>query len=589
MATVLFTGLGNYNFKEKNTYIYKDQVYQKYFPYEVAQEVMKPDKIFIISTQDSWNKIYEMKDQYPDYDFDDPRIKHIHFGTNDDFTLTWKLYGDIQSVLKPGDEVIIDSTLGIRSAQFVLMSIINYLLQAQNNLVLKDVFYAGIKHDNETIDYISIKEFLVLNEWSNAINTYFTTGSTANIESLVSSGKGTPEEIRFVNQLTEFTNDLNTIRLPELKNSYEKIQSAFEKFSSRYIKDDSGTGMILKTIEVRIAKELSGFTDDPETAAIEWLLRHDQIVQASTLITEIFYMFLGDYLLDWKSKRPSNHSKERNILKQIANYEYYYETDLFMENGYLYKNLPFSIQLLRFEKQISHFLGKEHYDADDFESVRAVAEAFLDTTKVGSLTQKEKELYDYINALDIKSYDVPKLNSSYERNKKVKSKKKTSENEENTASREFDAKKYILQHKKNKEPFFSHISQLFLYSYMKNFLENFKKTDGKAKSALYHFKETLFKLDKISYNEKIIKKLPGPYYQIIRWSEQEPFAIVKDTALLKEMIPLFNDIRNLRNEIDHAGTINSPCITSQQILSQENKDKIDQLLLLIKQGKKELE
>lgn len=565
MATVLFTGLGNYNFKEKNTYIYKDQVYQKYFPYEVAQEVMKPDKIFIISTQDSWNKIYEMKDQYPDYDFDDPRIKHIHFGTNDDFTLTWKLYGDIQSVLKPGDEVIIDSTLGIRSAQFVLMSIINYLLQAQNNLVLKDVFYAGIKHDNETIDYISIKEFLVLNEWSNAINTYFTTGSTANIESLVSSGKGTPEEIRFVNQLTEFTNDLNTIRLPELKNSYEKIQKAFEDFKYRYKDDHSQIGPILDTIDDKISKELSRFESDPETAAIDWLLAHNQIVQAATLITELFYDFVQNQLLHWNRSRRANFQDERNIIKEIFKYEDYYKSQYFLNNKSIYSHaIPFDVQLNMLEEEISHLQGKEHYDLDDYKPFCKIKDAFVNKETKG-LNETEKAVYDYVNSLDIRKFNVPKCH-------KQKLGKEDSKTDKNG---------YVKV--------LSHTSQIFLLSYMKLFIEIRLKTHKNEGRSLNYFKDALFLIEELPCENKSLRVASGEYYALIKSEDMKPIATVDNPVLLSKMIPLFNEIRALRNEIDHAGKLTNSCVQSAVILSQENKDKIDQLLLLIKQGKKELE
>lgn len=206
-------------------------------------------------------------------------------------TELWEIFEKVFGLLKPGDEITFDITHGFRTLPMFNMVLINYA-KLLKNITVKGIYYGNWEARYESGDKVfspiwDLKDFDLLQEWTNNANIFIKTGNAMPLASLIPNNnhseikEGLENFSKFilVNRGMDILKGETMLNLKNALNNYEE-----EKQNSP-----------LNPIITKIIHEFDNYEEDNPMngfLAARWAIKNGLIQQAATLMEEAVTTFV---------------------------------------------------------------------------------------------------------------------------------------------------------------------------------------------------------------------------------------------------------------------------------------------------------
>jgi CRISPR-associated protein Csx16 len=228
MRLISFLGTGDY---EETRYSFNRQEHQTRYVAAALSALLQANEITILATQEAKAKHWQkLQDEMSQLDLPTPNICCIPSGGNPEEL--WQQFESIrEAVIKDiPSEVTFDITHGFRAQPFFAAAIINYLRVTLKDAPKMQVVYGEYrKRENDSLRESPIWDlspFITLLDWSNALQSFITTGhggalaklaSSENARIHKSSNDNHPKNLKsLADGLGEFSANIATVRCQSL-------------------------------------------------------------------------------------------------------------------------------------------------------------------------------------------------------------------------------------------------------------------------------------------------------------------------------------------------------------------------------------
>lgn len=344
----------------------------------------------------------------------------------------WEIFRDVFNLIEEGDTLFFDITHGFRSLPMFNMVLINYA-KLLKNINVSGIYYGNYEarytyDDREYSPIWNLKDFQLLNEWTNTANIFLKTGNALPLAEMIGDERGS--EIKkglqlfskhmLVNRGLDIYKGKDAI---DLRNYLKRKQAELQSTNERNAPTEAPLIPILEKInnEFDFYKEnnsINGFL------AVHWAIRNGLIQQGTTMLEEAVTSFvLSDigqeqYLND-ENKRmttsaaltiganavfnytmvpETNQDEKENARGEIAKYNLKWEKEFVP----VIRNLPYKMMLGKCVNSIKSSIRNDINHAGFRKNARGYDEL------EASLKKRYSEIRKILH--DINKMDLPELN-----------------------------------------------------------------------------------------------------------------------------------------------------------------------------------
>ncbi len=252
------------------------------------------DKIFIVMTKTSKEKHFEgLKTELKGVGIHEVNGIEI----TEDFLpeSQWSWFENILSHIDHGDELTVDLTHGYRIIPIVFSTALNFLQKARD-ITIKSVYYGAYEADKELSPIVDMKDFYIINEWSDAVLRLVEDADTGKLSRVAMKDNrgilGEFEDPAIVEAFDRLTESLKNVDIHTIR---QKASHALDLIDKKE-KAASSTGKIL--LGLVKDKFVSLISDEPASGrydfdyfsiqleVIRLLLDHKLFMQAYTVMRE---------------------------------------------------------------------------------------------------------------------------------------------------------------------------------------------------------------------------------------------------------------------------------------------------------------
>lgn len=328
-----FLGLGSYD-KINKCYQYQKTVYsyngkkskETEFVQTAEIELLdeKFDKIIIVATEISKENNYDkLIKAFKETNIDETGIKLIIINESMDSKDQWEWFESILDYINNNDEMYIDLTHGYRAIPIVISSAINFL-QKSKGIILKGVFYGAYEKDRDCSPIIDMKDFYIINEWSDAIVRFVEEADTRKIIEIAEKAPdfqslGLNDKV-LIDKLKDLTDSIRNIKIQEIE---ERTKSALEEIEKKLDSSSKIGKMLLKMVIDKFCNLISdnnNYIYDQNYMRIQLrfislLIDHKLYMQGYTVMREFVGSIGMLYIQKEKDKIKINNKEGRNKRK----------------------------------------------------------------------------------------------------------------------------------------------------------------------------------------------------------------------------------------------------------------------------------
>lgn len=333
----------------------------------------------------------------------------------------WSWFEKVLNAVEKNTRLVIDMTHGFRAVAIVISSAIGYL-QRVRNVELEHVLYGA--YDAEGCPIVDMKDFYVINEWSDAVSRLVETADAGKIAQLAQKAdSGSFKDLNnseLIDSLLELTGTLRNIEVNKIADTAGKAITRIEAVS----KDMSQsvrqllTLVINKFTDLATEKSASGKYDESyfrtQLAIVRMLIDHNLFMQAYTVMREMIAAIGMVGFIDLKKIGSKGERKKRNYygeffvrMIQFSEEEWNFnkEDDIGRKNSLLpyYKKCETNGVVDKLRKGLKDLImmrnGFDHaWTARDLSTnVRQTAEAYLNTLTEAVDMMKKNEFFSESN------------------------------------------------------------------------------------------------------------------------------------------------------------------------------------------------
>lgn len=373
--------LGFSNYTKTSYYMQEmDKVSETRFVQKAILDLMpeeeKPEKIFIATTQEAYEKNWISKDGADGLEAElkaaYPEIESRHFmipkGQNEDEI--WDLFRKVLEQLEEGDEVVADITHAFRFIPMIMITILNYA-KTVKNITVKNIYYGQFDKDEEFNPILSLKLYDQLLDWTQATNTFLRYGNSRDFvamanrdmkkkqreSSLIEEQRSASDIIKLANSLDMFTSGIATCRGgiskdgdKSIMQAYQRLDESLNKVVQKKNQSLEPLNPLLEIIKKKTEIFRTGQTEmaykmlDTGIAACKWCIDKDMIPMALTAMTETITTYVciqlgySDKADDKKFREKIGPASIAYVIKRMKKSEFEFAGDLSEEEKNLIRS-----------------------------------------------------------------------------------------------------------------------------------------------------------------------------------------------------------------------------------------------------------
>lgn len=314
----------------------------------------KEDRIIIFLTEESRQKNWVGRDEFPDANFTKglkKRLKRkrelnasicpisIPKGTNEEEFE--EMFKTITKNIEPENRIFFDVTNAFRSLPLLAFVSLNYA-RVLNNAKIEKILYGCMESlgnqeevkkipiDNRIIPIFDLTRFVDLFDWTLGVERFLETGNTRKLEELANKelgpqlreSKGTEGRRyrKLVSLLRSFEGNISTCRGPELKSTIKAIIASLDK-----IKDDAIEMPMLDPLLRKVERRFTSMNIHDHINCgldvISWCIEHGLIQQGYTILRETIVNFIMIKILGYSDFKNREYRNEAENMLNSKNVE----------------------------------------------------------------------------------------------------------------------------------------------------------------------------------------------------------------------------------------------------------------------------
>lgn len=291
----------------KTTYRYQDKDYVGEVFAQALREFCQYDTMLVCVTELAKEKTFPVLEA-----LNDPRIQEVKIPTGRTTDEMWETFKIITERVDQEDCVIFDITHGLRSLPFLVFLFAAYL-KAAKNVSIKAIYYGALELSDSKngipAPVIDLSEFISIIDWLTATTRFVKIGDgqplsellkksipsneelkndpeTRSIKKLLKKSAEAIENISIALSVTrpietmESAADLEKI-LEEAKDSFNQRAKPFSLLSEKIVQEYGQFALENPKEKANLVKNIS-----LQLKMIQWYLKRDKVVQATTLARE---------------------------------------------------------------------------------------------------------------------------------------------------------------------------------------------------------------------------------------------------------------------------------------------------------------
>ena len=476
------------------------------------------------------------------------------------------MFDDLYENIKDYDHIYIEHTGGLRAISTIILSMINYVRETNKNVVFEDIYCTQVLGDNvKDATLYSIKNLVMLNDWAIGVQNYVKYGDVSSLEELVQSDNDVKSKL-LVEALADFSNSMSLCLIEDAKEYYSNVvkykEDFFNSLNTVQIKNNDASK--IEKLRQILDSKFKYFEKYPLYAAIKWNYDHHNYQQVFTIIYDHVPHLLFDYNVVL-NKTKGKIDSLKNIIKCIDknalfyhhNKTFYYDVRLYEMRNRIWDIIKNKyLEDINYEclsKVISFKIKKEKYDKELMLLIQSIFDEYEDIN----------DIHKDLNII-IGKYSNSYLNTWLNKKKEFII-ANCLKGEDIHFNKDFH---YITGIKKDELE--EKIPEIYRDQYdliLKMYLTQ-KVYDKNAQDISEY--ESKFK-----DNTKLFSDIPKETLEIsnnyIKYSDE-----------IEENLKLINNIRKIRNDINHAQTINSDKFKYvNYVKSEEYKQSIEKVCQFI--------
>ena len=206
----------------------------------------------------------------------------------------WEIFEVVFNSIQVGDEITFDITHGFRSLPMLNMVLINYA-KLLKNIKVDGIYYGAYEaryttNNHEYSPIWNLKDFEILQEWTNQANIFLTTG---NASPLVSLFKGHESVFDLGQNLDKFSKLVLVNRGQDILEGSTMV--AFQNGLDSYLITSNTRIPALFPILAKIKDEFKDYRQDSVWngfIAVKWCIQNGLIQQAATMLEEFIITYV---------------------------------------------------------------------------------------------------------------------------------------------------------------------------------------------------------------------------------------------------------------------------------------------------------